>query len=135
MKSKLIVEVAAYGVVGGMTTLLNLILYFLLESWFGMHYIAADIIAWIVCFFFSFMASKICVFKNSGRTLQDLLRELYRFLTSSVFTGVIDVGLLYGMIDVMQVDGTVAKITDNVIIIILNYILRKCWVFNEEGKN
>ena len=81
------------------------------------------------------MASKICVFKNSGRTLQDLLRELYRFLTSSVFTGVIDVGLLYGMIDVMQVDGTVAKITDNVIIIILNYILRKCWVFNEEGKN
>ena len=36
MKSKLIVEVAAYGVVGGMTTLLNLILYFLLEPWFGM---------------------------------------------------------------------------------------------------
>lgn len=125
-------ELIVYGIVGVMTTLLNLAVYFVLTSWLGVHYIVSDIIAWVICFVFSFVTNKIYVFKSAEWTFDVLFREVSKFFTSSIFTGVVDVGLLYAMVDLMHINGTVSKITDNVVIIILNYILRKLWVFKEK---
>lgn len=125
-------ELIVYGIVGVMTTLLNLAVYFVLTSWLGVHYIVSDIIAWIVCFIFSFVTNKLYVFKSARWTPDVLLKEVSKFFTSSVFTGIVDVGLLYAMVDLLHINGTVSKIVDNVVIIILNYILRKLWVFKEK---
>ena len=126
-------ELIVYGIVGVMTTLLNLTVYFVLSSWLGVHYILSDVIAWIVCFFFSFVTNKLYVFRSVAWTFGVLWKEVSKFFTSSIFTGIVDVGLLYVMVDLMQVGGTVSKLTDNVVVIILNYILRKLWVFKKNA--
>lgn len=127
-------ELIAYGIVGVLTTLLNLAVYFVLTSWLGVHYILSDIIAWVICFVFSFVTNKLYVFKSATWTFNTLLKEVAKFFTSSVFTGIVDVGLLYAMVDLMKINGTVSKLTDNVVIIILNYILRKLWVFKKKAE-
>ena len=124
-------ELIAYGIVGALTTLLNLAVYFALTSWLGVHYILADVFAWIICFVFSFVTNKLCVFGSTNWTFSVLLKEVLKFFTSSIFTGAVDVGLLYAMVDLLKINSTVSKLTDNVIIIILNYALRKLWVFRK----
>ena len=122
-------ELFSYGIVGGLTTLLNLVLYFVMVSWLKVYYIAAEIIAWVICFVFSFVTNKIFVFESREWGGGQLWKELSRFFSSSVATGVIEVVALYAMVDGLNWDGTASKFIDTVLIIILNYILRKLWVF------
>ncbi|WP_312939692.1 GtrA family protein [Oscillibacter sp.] len=124
-------EIIAYGIVGVMNTILNFGVYHVLEAIFGIYYLAANAIAWVLSFLFSFVANKVCVFQSVKWDKDICFKELWSFFCCSVGTGILDMLMLYAMVDLMGVNETSAKAVDVVTVIILNYFIRKFWVFKE----
>ncbi len=130
-RAQQITDLLLYGVIGVLTTAINLLAYFLLDG--VMHYLAANVIAWVVAVLFAFITNKTIVFNNWNWKRQALRREFASFVGSRVATGVLDMLMLWLMVDVMAIQGPLPKILDAVVVIVLNYVLGKTVFRDKKG--
>ena len=120
---------------GGITTLINWIVYSLSVEVIGFSVSISNVIAWILAVTFAFIANKMWVFKNRDWKPSVLLTQGGTFLSARIATGVIEllgVPLLFfaGLTrSILGIEGFAAKLVVSVLIIILNYILSKKFVF------
>ena len=126
-------EIIIYGIVGVLNTALNFFLYFFLESMLNVYYLYANIISWIVCVIFSFYANKVYVFQIKNSNIKELCKELCGFLVCSLGTGLLDIFILWFMVDIMTIDKTISKFVDVFVVIVVNYFLRKFFVFKKNS--
>lgn len=125
-------ELIAYGIVGVLNTVLNFGIYQILESRVRINYMIANAMAWIISFIFSFIANKIFVFQSESWEHNILCRELWSFFCCSAGTGVLDMFMLYVMVDWGGIPKAPAKAFDVIVVIIINYFIRKLWVFRKD---
>ena len=137
-------EIVAYLFWGVMTTLVSwgsysLFILLLPESKYEVAF--SNTLSWVTAVLFAFVTNKIRVFKSKSFTPSVVFKELWRFVASRLVTGVIElagVPLLVGLgLDrkIFGIDGLLAKVTVSVIVVILNYVLSKLFVFkNAEAK-
>ena len=62
---------------------------------------------------------------------QTLAREIPAFFGARIATGVLDLGIMYLAVDVLQGNATVWKMVSNVIVIVLNYAASKMVIFRK----
>lgn len=124
-------EQILYIVFGVLTTAINIISFFLFTRVFGMGLLASNIGAWIASVIFAFITNKIYVFDSRDYSLKVVTKELVDFTISRGATGVLDMGLMYLFVSVIHMEDMVSKIIINVIVIILNYVLSKLYVFKK----
>ncbi len=122
-RAQQLVDLLLYCVVGALTTAINLLVYFLLDG--VMYYLAANVVAWVIALLFSFVANKAVVFNSWNWKGEALRKEFAGFVGSRVATGVLDMLMLWFMVDVMAIQGPFPKILDAVVVIVLNYVLSK----------
>ncbi len=120
-------ELFLYVVFGTLTTLVNLVVYFILEH-LGVNYIISNIIAWFLSVLFAYVTNRIWVFESKS---PNILKEMVLFFGGRIFSGALDTALLYVFIDLLLINNTISKIAVEIIITILNYVLSKLIVFNE----
>ncbi|WP_296877831.1 GtrA family protein [uncultured Methanobrevibacter sp.] len=120
-------ELFLYVVFGTLTTLVNLVVYFVLEH-LGVNYIISNIIAWFLSVLFAYVTNRIWVFESKS---PNILKEMVLFFGGRIFSGALDTALLYVFIDLLLINNTISKIAVEIIITILNYVLSKLIVFNE----
>ena len=120
-------ELFLYVVFGTLTTLVNLVVYFVLEH-LGVNYIISNIIAWFLSVLFAYVTNRIWVFESKS---PNILKEMVLFFGGRIFSGALDTALLYVFIDLFLINNTISKIAVEIIITILNYVLSKLIVFNE----
>ena len=120
-------ELFLYVVFGTLTTLVNLVVYFILEH-LGVNYIISNIIAWFLSVLFAYITNRIWVFESKS---PNILKEMVLFFGGRIFSGALDTALLYVFIDLLLINNTISKIAVEIIITILNYVLSKLIVFNE----
>lgn len=125
-----VTDLLLYGVVGVMTTVVNIAVYLMLDEVTG--YLAANLIAWLAAVAFAFVTNKTIVFNNWDWSSRTVGREFAGFTGSRAVTGVLDMLMLWGMVDLLSMDSTVSKIIDSIIVIVLNYILSKYLVFQKK---
>lgn len=126
-------EQILYIVFGVLTTAINIVSFFLFTRVFGMGLLASNIGAWIASVIFAFITNKIYVFDSRDYTLNVVTKELVDFTVSRGATGVLDMGLMYLFVSVIHMEDMVSKIIINVIVIILNYVLSKLYVFKKRA--
>ncbi|WP_069870587.1 GtrA family protein [Fusibacter sp. 3D3] len=115
-----------YLVVGGLTTLINLGVY-QMGLWFEMEYLVATTIAFVLSVVFAFFANKYFVFKVVTQNATS--QELVMFAGSRLSTFSMEtVGLLI-LISGLAVQEMIAKLVMNIIVILLNYMISKFWIF------
>lgn len=124
-------EQILYIVFGVLTTAINIVSFFLFTRVFGMGLLASNIGAWIASVIFAFITNKIYVFDSRDYSLKIVTKELVDFTISRGATGVLDMGLMYLFVSVIHMEDMVSKIIINVIVIILNYVLSKLYVFKK----
>ena len=128
-------EVISYGVFGVLTTLVNLVTYFIfttvidLSSLGRYSYLFATIIAWIVSVLFAFYTNKYYVFQSKTN---NIIKEMINFFGFRVVSLIIDVAVMFLMVDVLIINDLIAKVSANVIVIILNYFFSKWFVFKKK---
>lgn len=126
-------ELVLYGIVGLGTTVINFGTYYILTSLLNTHYLWANIASWATGFAFAFLANKSLVFGSRFWTPKQLLKEVWLFFLSRATSGILDVVLLYLLVDCTRIDHLWAKIFDIGIITIINYFTGKLIFKNQNS--
>lgn len=122
-------DILRYLIIGGLTTLANVVVYAILTEGFSIHYQVANIISWLVAVIFAFVGNKWVVFRTRERDAHSLLREAGSFFLMRLLTLGFDAGALYVMVEWLHMDEMIAKIISTAAVIVLNYVLSKLVVF------
>ncbi len=125
------IEIFKYGIIGALTTFLNIFIYFILRSVLNLNYILSSIIAWILALIFSFFANRNFVFEKKEKLKNKILKEFLFFAFTRYITGVLDIGIMVIGVEVFKQDDKLLKIISNIIGIILNYITSKFLIFKK----
>lgn len=124
-------ELILYVFWGAATTAVNFIAYFLCTKVFHMHYVAANVLAWLVAVLFAFWSNKSFVFESKSWAPKVVIPELCKFTGARVFSGALETGLLWLCVDLLHFPDDIIKILAGILVIILNYIFSKLFIFRK----
>lgn len=119
-------EIINYVIVGALTTGVSIFSYFVFR-FININYIISSIMSWICAVLFAFYTNKKYVFKS----IQNKYRELIKFVSARIFTLLIEVLLMYLLVDIIYLNDKIAKILLQFVILILNYLFSKIFVFKK----
>lgn len=121
-------EMTLYVIFGILTTLVNFVVYLLLVRVLGINYLISNIVAWFFSVLFAYVTNKIWVFESKNT---HIVKEMSLFFGGRIFSGIVDTGLMYLLIDILSVGDVISKIIIQVIVVILNYVISKIIVFKK----
>ena len=121
-------EVLMYLLFGGLTTLVNILSFFILRK-LSVGVYVSNLIAWVVAVLFAFITNKLFVFESKDKSKSG--KELISFFGFRILSLGVDMGAMYLLLQVINTGEVFAKIIANVIVIILNYIFSKLFVFKK----
>ena len=126
-------ELFFYAVFGVGATVINIVSYRVLANIFGKKYfLIANIIAWILAFIFAFITNKLFVFESKSWEAQIAMKEFVGFLSARLATGILDTVLMWLFVSIISLDDTLSKIIINILVIIINYVASKFFIFKKE---
>lgn len=131
-------EVIMYIIFGVLTTLVNLIISFVLVGAFKIDGSIASAIGIISSILFAYFTNRKWVFNSQAKGFKERLNEFWKFIAGRLVTMVIEQGgvvILYGA---LNMPFTPVKLSLTIIVIVLNYIFSKFFAFktnNEETSN
>lgn len=123
---KLSREIFWYVVFGILTTLVNIVVYFVFAHVLGVNYLISNIVAWFLSVLFAYVTNRRWVFESKS---SNILKECGLFFGGRLFSGVVDTGLMWLFIDVLTLNDRISKIVIQVIVVVLNYVISKLVVF------
>ena len=124
-------ELIMYGIFGVGATLINIFSYKFFADVLGIYFLAANIIAWILAFIFAFITNKLFVFESKSWEAATAIKEFVGFLSARFATGILDTVLMWLFVSLIRLDDTLSKIIINILVIIINYIASKFFIFKK----
>lgn len=132
-------EAIVYLFFGGLTTLVNIVVYWVLAR-VGLATFWANGIALAVSILFAYVTNRRFVFASAAHGAE-AWREFGKFILCRLGTGVLDQGIMVLGVDVlgplvvsaagMELWGLGVKVFSNVIVIVLNYVFSKVLIFRK----
>lgn len=130
-------ELILYVVFGVLTTLVNIIIYYVCTKVLSIDYMVSNMLAWLLSVIFAYITNKMFVFDSKSLEFSQIIKEVASFFGARILSGAIDMVIMFIAVDLLVIDDFIMKIVANILIIILNYFLSKYWVFSKgkEGEN
>ena len=125
-------ELVLYGICGALSTVLDIGIFWLLANLFNVQYLVANAIAWILAVIFSFLTNKYYVFESKSFKKDVWIREATEFFGARGMACFIDMGGMYLQVSIFEVNKNYAKLIVTIVVIIINYILSKYWIFKKQ---
>lgn len=125
-------ELVCYGIFGSATTIFNIIIYQIFYLW--VDYKIANLIAIIGSKIFAYVVNKQFVFKTKCENIYSLFLEMFRFIITRGFTGILDYFGLILLVEVFACNQIYSKYFLQLVVIVLNYIFGKKTVFVNKNK-
>lgn len=127
-------SVVRYVFFGGCTTLVNLISFYVLRKLkVGLN--IANMISIILAILFAYVVNSRFVFQDKCQTLADHIRPFCKFISARLMTMVIEVGGVWLLVAKLGMNDMVGKFATQFIVLILNYVFSKFFVFTTGKKN
>lgn len=124
-------EMIRYIIVGGLTTIVSLISYYICvltflnpEDPFQLQ--VANILSWIAAVAFAYFANRKFVFESKNA---DIAKEAGSFVLSRVGTLLMDMAIMFIIVTIFQMNDKIAKLLVQVVVMIANYVFSKLFVF------
>lgn len=134
-------KIIAYLFWGGCTTVINVAIFLFLRRVAGCPLIPSNVVAWVVAVLFAFITNRRFVFSSAAGEaavgwFPPLAGELLRFVGARLFSGMLDMALMYLAVSWAGLDEFTVKIAVNAIVIAVNYAASALFVFKtpEEEK-
>mgnify|MGYP002624925678 CR=1 FL=1 len=121
-----------YAIFGVLTTLVNVLTYYLCFNVLSISNVVSTIIAWVLAVAFAFVTNKLWVFDSKSFDGRTLAHEIPTFFGARIATGILDVLIMYVTVDVLNMNPTIWKLISNIIVIILNYVASKLVIFKKK---
>ena len=127
-------ELILYVFFGVLTTLVNLVCYWLLTAPLKVQYQVASVISWIVAVLFAYIVNKLFVFESRGMKPALLMKEMGLFFGARLSSLLLfDLAGLALCVEVFHINDFLAKLLMNVLVVIYNYIASKLVIFQKRG--
>lgn len=121
-------DVVRYVFFGGCTTMVNLVSFYILRK-AGTELNTANLISIILAILFAYVVNSKYVFQDKCETLRDHIRPFCKFISARLLTMVIEVGDVWLLCEKMGMNGMVGKFCTQFIVLALNYVFSKFFVF------
>lgn len=130
-------EIINYVIVGVLTTVVSIasfyiVRFFILTGDNQLHIQIATIISWILAVLFAFFANKKYVFE-SKKIGKEKLIEMIKFFLSRLTTLLIEMISMWLLTSPLNINDKISKILVQFIILILNYVFSKLFVFKKHN--
>ena len=117
-----------FGLVGVLNTLINWIIFALL-NFVGVYYIVANVIAYAIATANSYIWNSKWVFKYNGK---DKKETTAKFIILNLIGLALNTAILYFLVDILSLNKLVGLVITTAIVMVINYIVNKIWVFKEK---
>lgn len=124
-------SILMYLIMGGMTTFINIFIFWLFNSQFSLNYTIANIIAWVFSVLFAYVSNKFYVFESKNTSLKTLTKEVASFFFFRILSLFMDLLVMFLCISLLGFNPLLAKVLANVIVLIANYGFSKFFIFNK----
>lgn len=127
-------EIWNYLIVGGLTTVISLLVYYIcvytfLDANKAIELQIANIISWIISVLFAYVTNRIFVFKSKEK---NILKEATSFIGSRIVTLLLDMLTMFILVTLLHGNDKIGKIISQIIVIVGNYIISKLFVFKKK---
>ncbi len=119
-------EIIKYLIFGVLTTIISILTYALFTRLCHIDIYISNILSWILAVTFAFVTNKIFVFKSHSK---NVIKEGIKFYLARVASLLCELVMMFILVNLIHLDDMVSKIIVQIIVIILNYILSKIFVF------
>jgi len=126
-------EIILYLFFGGATTAVRTVLHFALSFGIGFSAWLSSAIAVAVAIVFAFFVNKIYVFVSKQSGKKGVLKEFVLFVTSRLFSSVVDVGIIAVFVSVMGLNEIVFLAIAQIFVIVFNYVVSKWIIFKKKA--
>ncbi|UQS85578.1 GtrA family protein [Apilactobacillus apisilvae] len=127
-------EVIAYLFWGVLTTVVDLIVAFLLNQYTNVNIFWNTAIAWFASVLFAFFTNRKWVFHSKANTWQEVLTEMKSFTLGRVTSWILEEAIIWVGQTLMHGSFNVVKILAQILVIIFNYFWSKFIVFINHDK-
>ena len=125
-------DILAYLFFGGLTTVVNYVVYLPCYNLLGISATVSNVIAWVVAVAFAFLTNKPFVFKSHDWSKEVVWPELVKFVGCRIGSGLLETAFLFLTVDLLLCNGNVMKLITSVLVVILNYFGSKLLVFRKK---
>ena len=126
-------EAMRYLVFGGISTVINILVFALFDS-LGLPTLASNTIAWIVSVIFAYVTNKYCVFYTKTKSNKDFFREFGSFIVARLATLGVETLMMGLTVDVWHWNAVLMKVIANIVVIILNFVFSKLFIFKNNAE-
>ena len=125
-------DVLSYLFFGGLTTVVNYLVYLPCYNLLGWPATVSNMVAWVFAVAFAFLTNKPFVFKSHDWSMKTVLPELSKFLGCRIGSGVIETLFLLVSVDLLNWNVNWMKLITSVLVVILYYCGSKLLVFKKQ---
>lgn len=125
-------SVLRYIFLGGCATLVNLGCYYILRVTTNLNLNIANFISIAVAIVFAYFTNSRFVFMSEAKTISARFGEFIKFVSARLSTMLIEVGGVWFMVDMLKMNDYLAKFLIQIIVLILNYVFSKLFVFKKK---
>lgn len=124
-------ETILYLFFGAFTTFVNIVSYLFFTRVISCNFMVANALAWILAVLFAYVTNKFFVFESRRIELKFLFKEFLSFVSFRLISGIIEMVIMYIMVDLLFVNDVIVKIFTNIVAIVLNYLFSKMIIFRK----
>ena len=121
-----------YLIFGFLAFVLNYVLYYLFSKVINLYYLVATVLSWALTVVFAYWTNRTFVFKSKNKDVKALFEEFASFIGARVATELLEVALMFLMVDCAHLNEFISKFVCQVLVIVANYFLSKLWIFKEK---
>jgi putative flippase GtrA len=125
-------QMILYLIFGILTTAINVVACGVCYDVLRWNILAANTFAWVVAVIFAFLTNKVYVFKSKSFAADVVWRELAGFLGARLFSPWVGTLGVWLMVGAAPGNVWISKILINILVIIINYILSKFFIFKNQ---
>lgn len=122
-------NIIPYAVFGVLTTIVNIVIYWLTAHLMALSVMLSTVLAWGIAVLFAYITNRKWVFHSQAKTSNEILREILSFFTCRIVTGIVDLVGMFIFANLLHLDDIIIKMGVNFLVIVLNYIASKFFVF------
>lgn len=126
-------EMLLYLFFGGLTTIISILSFTFAYEVLCINEHISNLISWILAVTFAFVTNRTWVFKDAIQQDGSVFKQMVSFYAGRVFTLLVEEIILFVFITWLGFAAFLVKVATQVIVLILNYVISKYFVFRKDG--
>ena len=124
-------EIILYAIFGVLTTLVNIVCFYILTKFINLEENFSNSISIIAAILSAYFTNRKFVFNSTATTAKEKLTEFGKFILGRAFSMIVELVGFFLMFNIASIDEFISKILISIIVIILNFFISKFFAFKK----